>query len=296
MLKYIDFYRKNRDLYVGTQDVASVAILRSYASITYNHARAGLSAILVEQALIQAKIPFHMIFDEHLESLSPSLCKVLILPDSECLSDAQVAFIRGFVEAGGGLIATEQSGLYDTWRRVRLAPALQGLVAGQGDGKSSEAMKSATTHNEVGKGRVAYIPAIEFDGTLPPPEPYFTIGTSLWKRPKNWAHLLDAILWASRGDIPLEVKGPEYLIANLTEQPDRRRRLVHLVNCDTEHVSAIENVKVRCAMPAGQSAATVRFYSPDASGAQELKSEFADGMVSFTVPRFNVYGVAELSA
>jgi len=106
MLKYISFYRKKRAFYVGTEDVASVAVLRSYASITYHHSRVQLSTILVEQALIQARVPFHVIFDEHLEHLSPSLCKVLILPDSECLSDAQLAAIRRFVEAGGGLIAT----------------------------------------------------------------------------------------------------------------------------------------------------------------------------------------------
>jgi hypothetical protein len=308
MLKYIDFFRKNRDLYVGTKDVASVAVLRSYASITYNHARAGLSAILVEQALIQSNVPFHMIFDEHLESISPSACKALILPNSECLSDSQVALIRRFVEAGGGLIATEQTGLYDTWRRVRLAPALQGLVADQSVGKSYQesAMNgsgplasgavNATTRNEVGRGRVAYIPAIEFDGPPPPPEPYFTIGTSWWKRPKNWRQLVDAIVWASRGDIPLELQGPEYLIANVVEQPDRHRRMVHLVNYDAEHVSSIANAKVRCAMAAGESVATVRFYSPDASGGELLKSESSDGMVSFTVPSFKVYGVVELSA
>jgi hypothetical protein len=153
-----------------------------------------------------------------------------------------------------------------------------------------------TTHNEVGQGRVAYIPAVEFDGSLPPPELYFTIGTSFWKRPKNWKQLIDAIVWASRGDIPLEVQGPEYLIANLVEQPDRRRRLVHLVNCDAEHVSSIANVKVRCAMAAGKSAATVTFHSPDTSGGELLKSESRDGMVSFTVPSFKVYGVVELSA
>ena len=88
ILKYISFYRKNRDCYVETEDVASVAVLRSYPSITYHNSRVQLSTILVEQALIQARVPFHLVFDEHLEQL-PSLCKVLILPDTECLSDAQ---------------------------------------------------------------------------------------------------------------------------------------------------------------------------------------------------------------
>lgn len=150
--------------------------------------------------------------------------------------------------------------------------------------------------NEVGRGRVAYIPAIEFDGTLPPPEPYFTIGTSLWKRPKNWRQLIDAILWASHDDVPLEVQGPEYLIANVVEQADQHRRMVHLVNCDAEHVSAIANVKVRCAMPAAVSAVKITFHTPDTSGGEPLKFESREGIVSFTVPNFKVYCVVELSA
>ena len=58
MLKYISFYRKNRDCYRGTEDVASLAVLRSYPSLTYHNLRVQLSAILVEQALIQARVPF----------------------------------------------------------------------------------------------------------------------------------------------------------------------------------------------------------------------------------------------
>ncbi len=34
--KYIDFYRKNRGLYLESEDVAPVALFRSYASLTYH--------------------------------------------------------------------------------------------------------------------------------------------------------------------------------------------------------------------------------------------------------------------
>jgi len=54
-----------------------VALLRSYASIAYHQSRAQLSAILFEQALIESKIPFDLIFDEHLADLSKY--RVLIL-------------------------------------------------------------------------------------------------------------------------------------------------------------------------------------------------------------------------
>ena len=185
MLKYISFYRNHRDLYVGTKDLASVAVFRSYPSITYHNSRAGLSAILVEQALIQAKVPFNLVFDEHLNQISLSTCKVLVLPDSECLSDEQLATIRRFVEAGGSLIATEQAGLYDQWRRLRIIPGLQGLVDNQPaaapyqeEVKAAPIVAGVPTRKEFGRGRVVYIPGFEFDGPMPPAEPYFNIGPS----------------------------------------------------------------------------------------------------------------------
>jgi len=60
MVKYISFYRQRRDLYAATRDVATIAVFRSYPSLTYHNSQAQLSAILAEQALIQARIPFHL--------------------------------------------------------------------------------------------------------------------------------------------------------------------------------------------------------------------------------------------
>lgn len=302
MVKYISFYRKRRNLYVGTKDLASVAVLRSFPSITHHHSHAHLSAILVEQAMIQAKIPFHLIFDEHLKDLSPSECKVLILPNSECLSDEQLAFIHRFVKAGGGLIATEQAGLYDSWRRLRVKPGLQGLVDNQAPASAyevrvamSRAVAGAPTRKEVGQGRVVYFPGIEFDGPLPPAVPYFSIGIEFWKRPKNWRELVDAVAWAAQGDVPLQVLGPDFLVANLVEQPEKRRRLVHLVNYNTTRVPAIENIKVDCAVPQGQRVNIVRLYSADSDTSGALSFQMQGTRVLFTVPKINAYCMASAS-
>jgi hypothetical protein len=294
--KYISFYRKNRDLYFGTKDVASVAVFRSHPSITYHNSRAGLSAILVEQTLIQEKVPFHLIFDEGLSNLSPAMCKVLILPDSECLSDDQIASIRRFVEAGGGLIATEETGLYDSWRRLRVKPGLQGLIdnqpaaaAYQEEVASVSVVAGVPAQKQFGRGRVVYLSGIEFDGPLPPSQPYFKIGAEFWKRPKNWKQLIDAVEWTSQGDVPLQVSGPDFLAANLVEQPDKQRRLIHLVNYNTSKVPSIENIEVKCALPQGRSASAVRLYSVDSDTYKTLNFQMKDAQVVFTVPSLNTY-------
>ena len=88
-------------------DLADVAVLRSYASIAYNQPRCQLSAVLAEQALIEAAVPFHLIFDKHLENLAPY--RVLVLPDTECLvgradrTDPDVRGERRRVDGGRGV-------------------------------------------------------------------------------------------------------------------------------------------------------------------------------------------------
>src|ERR1035438_6817401 len=168
-------------MYEDSVDMTNVGMLRSYASLTYNSAAAELCAELVEQALIEAGVPFDLVFDEGLRDLSKY--KALILPNCECLSDAQIALLRGYVEGGGALVAIGQTGQYDEWRRVRIAPGLAGMVDGQegtsetrGQVNSGAAPAPRATRKKIGRGRTAYLPAVEFDGTLPPLPPYFEIG------------------------------------------------------------------------------------------------------------------------
>lgn len=303
MVKYISFYRKNRDLYIGTKDVATVAVLRSYPSITYHNSRAGLSAILVEQALIQAKVPFHLIFDEDLHHLSPDTCKTLILPNSECISDEQLTLIRRYVEAGGGLVATEQAGLYDQWHRLRVKPGLLGLVDNQAAAAPYQeevtnvpVVAGVPTRKECGRGRVVYVPAIEFDGPLPKAEPYFIIGPQFWKRPKNSKELVDAVFWATRGNIPMQVSGPEFLAANLVEQPRKRQRLIHLVNYNSKQVPSIKNIEVNCATSDGKPARVIRLYSADLDSYNTLNFRMQGSNAVFTVPSLNAYCMIAVSS
>ena len=300
VVKYIAFYRKHRDLYVDAEDLASVAVLRSYPSITYNNAGAGLSAILVEQALIQSRVPFRILCDEHLAELSPSTCKVLILPNTECLSDEQLAQIREYVAKGGGLVVTEQAGLYDMWRRSRVKPGLNDLVIGQktaqrgGHPIADAAIDETTGRKQYGRGRTAYVPVVVFDGALPPDEPYFTIGPEFWKRPRNWKELIDAVVWTG-GELPVSVTGPEYLGANLLEQNEKKRRILHLVNYNVEKIPSIETVMVRCTVPDGTIPSAVHYYSPETGDGRSLDFRVENFQAVFTIPEVKAYGMAVIS-
>ena len=293
MLRYIDFYRKNRDLYTGSKDVATVAVLRSYPSITYNQRTVQLATILIEQALIQGRIPFDLIFEEHLEDLSRY--KVLVLPDTECLSDAQLEAIRKFVAAGGGLVATGQAGRYDRWRRLRVVPGLRGLIEAQPEARGYEE-KVATVERggvpvrkEFERGRVVYIPAVRFDGPLPEFGRFFRVDERFWKLPQNARDITDAVRWAARDNIPLQVAGPPYLIANVVEQPAKQRAMVHLVNYTAGKNPVTADVTY--SLPEGKTARTVRICSPDAAESQAVEMKRGPSRVSFSVP-VKIYTVA----
>jgi len=300
LLKYIAFYRANRDLFMATEDVASVAVLRSYPSITYHNMRAQLAAILVEQTLIQTRIPFDLIFDEHLADLSKY--KVLILPDSECLSDAQLSLIRRFVDQGGGLVVTGAAGLYDEWHRLRVEPGLSGLVEGQPAGdaylervQDRETATAKPTREEHGKGRVIYFATLPFDGAPPEPEPYFEISNKYWKLPKNWEEFAQGVGWAGQDVSPVRVGGPPYLVANVVSQPAKKRILLHLVNYDAKNTKTINSIEVACRLPQGTKAQAVIVYSPDLDAPQSLLSNRGAGEISFTVPQVNVYSIVGVS-
>ncbi|MGC9292155.1 MAG: alpha-amylase family protein [Acidobacteriaceae bacterium] len=295
-LRYIDFYRKNRDMYLYSKDVTSVAVLRSYASLTYHNARAQLSAILVEQSLIQSRVPFALIFDEHLRDLSGY--KVLVLPNTECLSDEQITSIRRYVESGGGLVVTEQAGLYDNWRRTRVKPGLSGLVEVQTTGVDYQEDVSSRADNvglpvrrQVGPGRVVYLPSVQFDGALPQPEPYFWISNIFWKRPKNWREIVDSVQWAAGGQLPLVLDGPEFLVANCTHQTREKRFLVHLVNYDVVKTPSLTNLKVWVSLPNNKKARTVALYTIDASEACPLDFTSDTSGTGFTIPEMRAYAL-----
>ena len=58
-------------------------------------------------------VPVRVLWDEHLIPAKLKGVKTLVLPNAACLSSDQIVAIRRFVEAGGGLVATFESGAYD---------------------------------------------------------------------------------------------------------------------------------------------------------------------------------------
>ncbi len=71
------------------------------------------------QALIEARIPFEMVHDGNLDAQHLAPYKLLILPNIAALSEEQCGRIREYVKAGGSILATYETSLYDQWGNKR---------------------------------------------------------------------------------------------------------------------------------------------------------------------------------
>ncbi len=94
-----------------------------------------------QQALLRARIPYVPV---HIDKVAESTSlKVLILPNIACMSDAQAAGIRAFVQRGGALIATGVTSLYDEQGNPRLDFALADLFGAHSAVKPGSERKAA---------------------------------------------------------------------------------------------------------------------------------------------------------
>ena len=299
--EYVKFYHSQFEHYGNTESVADVAILRTFPSMAYSNYSTHQSTILFEQVLIQCKIPFDIIFDDNLKDLSKY--KALILANQECLRDDQLELIREFVRQGGGLIATENSSLYDDWRREREAFGLKDLfgverpssikimrIQDGGALESIQAIESrqsgTTIKNKFGKGKVAYIPSIEPSIIRPPTEEMLS---KYWKLPLNYLEMADAVKWAAGNDLSIVVEAPLTVTMELTEQEDKDKMMLHLINYNVWREKLVRNIGVSLKIPQGKQVKELQLLSPEWDGSESVPFTVREGRVDFTVPHLATY-------
>ena len=74
--------------------------------------------ILMEQVLIQHKIPFDLIFDEQMDRIGRY--RAIILPGQESLSQAWVDKLTAYAQDGGTVLFTGNTADYNDWRETRV--------------------------------------------------------------------------------------------------------------------------------------------------------------------------------
>jgi hypothetical protein len=82
-------------------------------------------------ALMEAHIPFDVLSDKFLDEERLARYRVLVLPNTACLSDAAAAAVQSFVANGGTVIGTYEAGRYDEFGEARAQPPLAAMLGGR---------------------------------------------------------------------------------------------------------------------------------------------------------------------
>lgn len=112
--------REARDLeeyLLERESIPYIALLVSQSTLD-RHEQDGRPSHLGEikgfaKALLQQKLPFDVITEEQLNAADLARYQALLLPNASCLPAAAIAAIREYVAAGGGLLASYESGRFD---------------------------------------------------------------------------------------------------------------------------------------------------------------------------------------
>lgn len=277
-LQYIRFFHEHFEFYRDATPRADVALLYSTPSMGFSGDRPASAFMLASQMLIQAQIPFEIIFDQHLSDLSRY--RALFIADQECLSDQQVEAIRSFVIAGGSLIATGHTSLYNERRERRVDYALADCLgvkapiwsgAGRPEiGEADQNVTGPTVSKKVGKGFAVYIPEIRLQK--------YNISENIrnqrvWKLAENNDVLRKSVesVLAARPSIQIPDPRAQFITIELREQRHKQRWVLHLLNYDFSRTSNISNLPVRFNIPEGMRVAEIMHYSPDTAESSTIK-------------------------
>lgn len=279
--RYYAFLKENEQYYNGVTEPADVAIFVSAPTVKWYYPdqvslRGGVPQSIqgMAQALAELHIPFNVIVDRQI--LQDHGYRVLVLPNVACMSDGEAEAIAAFVEAGGAIVATGATSLYDERYRIRDDFALC-RVFGHHHGQAAEGAAFGAVNNEVGRGRSVYLPG--------EPEEDF------WREamPASLERVEDAIDHALRGNHQVRIDAPNTTLINIAEKADTT--FIHLINYDAK-LSA-EDIAVELRKPTGKSLDQVTVMSPDFSpeSAKKIEASESAGSVSFTVPHLRLYNL-----
>lgn len=152
--RMLSFHREHADVYEGLSLAAKVAIVSSMRSeeratlaergaqseqVAFMlHGSEGLASVLnarrgVYRALVESQVPFDILPDSQLVAAEADgrlgRYDALILPNVAVLDDEQAAVLDRYVAAGGGLVATYETGRYSADGDVRSEQPLASLGA-----------------------------------------------------------------------------------------------------------------------------------------------------------------------
>jgi hypothetical protein len=280
---FMEFFRNYNDrYYTDTNMVADVAVLLNWPSMAYSVSATWIPATLMEQILIQYKIPFDLLYDEQLNEIGRYAA--VILAGQECISDAQAALLLRYVEQGGTLLISGKAGEFNEWREDRSRSALP-------------------PPGSRGKGRIVAIPEIiradtrssKAGASNENPEPGITLrrgaqlSPSQWVLPRNHQEIYQSIRSAIPQGISITTEAPLTTVMEFLTRLSTTEAIVHLINFDRHDSTASFGMTVRKQF--STSVQSVTCFTPDLDSPVKLQFEESGGTVHLTIPAIRVYSM-----
>ncbi len=236
--KYISFLDNNKHLYKNVRTDSKVALLHSFESFAYRDADVLESYNAFENTLIHGNLQFDILMTEQIDKLGKY--ETLILANQFCLADQTIEKIIKFVEGGGRLVLTEESGRFDENHLERETNPFQKII---GLNNVHAISKELNYRSEFSEKQ----------------ETKWISGTSS-SLPQNYKKVLD-IIKKALGDenIDFEADNPEHVIIN-QKITDDGRIILHIVNYRNEIKLDALNIKLNLKKFSG---ATCRIYDPE---------------------------------
>ncbi|MCU6793192.1 beta-galactosidase trimerization domain-containing protein [Paenibacillus sp. WQ 127069] len=112
------FLKEHKAFYDHDRSSATIAIVFSQETLIHYGQDHGMEKYVqsirgMEQALLDAHVPFDIISTRTLQTDKIDRYQTLLLPSLCCISEEEAESIRKFVNNGGGLVATHETTLYD---------------------------------------------------------------------------------------------------------------------------------------------------------------------------------------
>ncbi|MHB1296038.1 MAG: alpha-amylase family protein [Anaerolineae bacterium] len=128
----LQFMRDHAASFEDLVSPARVALLYSQTSLDFRGREDARAGGLEEyrgfyEMLTEGHRQFDLLHDAALDAAALERYDLLMLPNVAALSDAQAALIDTYVQTGGHVLASYETGLYDADGRLRAAPALRCL-------------------------------------------------------------------------------------------------------------------------------------------------------------------------
>jgi hypothetical protein len=276
----MEFFREYNDrYYTGVDNVADVAVLRTWATMAYSVSAAYVPTTLVEQVLIQYKVPWDLLFEEQMDRIGRYAA--VVLAGQECISDAQVNALLQFTRGGGTLVIAGNTGMCNERRELRAAnPLLPARREGQGRivfipevVRADKATRGAPMSENPEPGATT-----ERSAHMNPPQ---------WVLPRNHEEIYKTVVDGLPNGLSITTMAPLTTVMEIQARAKTQETIVHFINFESKKRVApfAVSVKKQFANPVK----SVACFSPETDESQELEFAEARGMVKFTVPEMGEY-------